>query len=922
MAPHSGMPQPDTSTQMQCDNDQEGLPEERDPKDGRESLGTGGCTDGVHQGDHTYANLAAEMTGEPLPSGTCLCTPKDYPDGIPPAIQFLQMALFPATYEKVQTAFTFKVLKLAQLHRFSGKESVWDFYTVMRRWTNNVDPKMVPDLYPQFRKVLQLWGTIRLVKRSGYLELAVERGGLVVRCPTCPRPGMNIPDNWKDDPLARLKYSSMMSIDGNFHLQRNHKGVRKDFPLTGNAGFWVDDGELMDYTDGKGAKVEEHERAARSSCHSFKAGDPSRLIQKSGKAVLGVVMVSCARHSFIQPNGTVDLDKGERFAYVDVALASVLQQQDPQQRHLHTYDIGCKYGIHFKERVTKSVLGTQVDIEAAERGSMPRDVLISPSDFPKDFDIKVPSWHVLGHILPCILANSLRYTPLVGRTSGEGVETIWAIMNAHQYSTREMTHGHRRDCLTDIFNDYNWVKLCSESRRVSDAYFVACQMLLTKSVDLEEIEEDIGAEKLAVLEAESASRGQEQYGAQVIQEPSKSKVLIALKNAEDEEFVNATNAGCPPGWSNDQPSGALLLSNALELEDLQYQLRTRSLSDYVTEGTIGSDKRRVQHLRSMDTLRKRCGEHLSALAVLCPDIPEAALVRSQNPTEQDLYLPSSFSKPLRQEYRLTVLARKEGELRIGNAHDHLAALKDALGLQRMLVQAKRAHVRGNEGKTRAETTVKRAGEVIKRHKEGYRRNWTLMGKLGVDLTGDNSPAKGLKELKDGDVKSLREFTDSDTYSGSLGELPWIWRTVGTVLPHGAGTTDVKQAVRDWEQEVLRLTWVHARSARDRWWEEQALLYEELRRVVATFERLELLWRGRQPSVTLTKPARSGFRAYCLKTAAVFGTLAKEARIKLSSVQAHQNCEPKALTAEPLSAPGLRSDDAELLGVIGMDVGEM
>lgn len=93
---------------------------------------------------------------------------------------------------------------------------------------------------------------------------------------------------------------------------------------------------------------------------------------------------------------------------------------------------------------------------------MAPDVLISPSDFPTDFAIKVPSWHVLGHVLPCILANNLRYTPLVGRTAGEGVETIWSVMNAHQYSTREMTHGHRRDCLTDIFNDYNWVKLCSE----------------------------------------------------------------------------------------------------------------------------------------------------------------------------------------------------------------------------------------------------------------------------------------------------------------------------------------------------------------------------------------------------------------------------------------------------------------------------
>lgn len=42
-------------------------------------------------------------------------------------------------------------------------------------------------------------------------------------------------------------------------------------------------------------------------------------------------------------------------------------------------------------------------------------------------------------------------------------------------------------------------------------------MLLAKSIDLEEIEEDIGPERLALLEAEAASRGREQYGAQVIQ---------------------------------------------------------------------------------------------------------------------------------------------------------------------------------------------------------------------------------------------------------------------------------------------------------------------------------------------------------------------------------------------------------------------
>lgn len=52
----------------------------------------------------------------------------------------------------------------------------------------------------------------------------------------------------------------MLAIGGNFHLQHNNKGVGKDTPLTGNAGFWVDDGELDDYITAKGAKVEEQEK--------------------------------------------------------------------------------------------------------------------------------------------------------------------------------------------------------------------------------------------------------------------------------------------------------------------------------------------------------------------------------------------------------------------------------------------------------------------------------------------------------------------------------------------------------------------------------------------------------------------------------------------------------------------------------------
>lgn len=118
----------------------------------------------------------------------------------------------------------------------------------------------------------------------------------------------------------------------------------------------------------------------------------------------------------------------------------------------------------------------------------------------------------------------------------------------------------------------------------------------------------------------------------------------------------------------------------------------------------------------------------------------------------------------------------------------------------MLVQAKHAHVQGHNPTTRAEAVIKRAGNVVKRHKQGYKRNWDAMVKLGVKFDGENSPAKGLQELKDDDLRNLRDYMDSSHYSSNAGEIPWIWKTVGTVLPNEASSTEVSLAIRSWEKE--------------------------------------------------------------------------------------------------------------------------
>lgn len=51
--------------------------------------------------------------------------------------------------------------------------------------------------------------------------------------------------------------------------------------------------------------------------------------------------------------------------------------------------------------------------------------------------------------------------------------------------------------------------------------------------------------------------------------PSKIKVLEALKKVEDEQALSLAGERSNPTWQEAQQSGALFLSNAMELEDLQ-----------------------------------------------------------------------------------------------------------------------------------------------------------------------------------------------------------------------------------------------------------------------------------------------------------------------------------------------------------------
>jgi len=94
------------------------------------------------------------------------------------------------------------------------------------------------------------------------------------------------------------------------------------------------------------------------------------------------------------------------------------------------------------------------------------------------------------------------------------------------------------------------------------------------------------------------------------------------------------------------------------------------------------------------------------------------------------------------------------------------------------------------------------------------------------------------------------------------------------------------------QLVVRLEWVHATAAVERWKEEVILLREESRRLVASFTEEQRLWLEKQDSIAhLSYDDRvvRGYKANAQKQAAVQGRLAVKAQGQFALV----NAQPSA-----------------------------
>ncbi|KAI6040990.1 hypothetical protein EDC04DRAFT_2542366, partial [Pisolithus marmoratus] len=108
--------------------------------------------------------------------------------------QLLHVKLYPSTFEKPSTAFTFLVLDDFLRDNVECGTSGMNYYSKLRQVTSSMFPHLVADRYRELLWVARQWHLLKLLKWSGYQDNTngSTKGDLALFCVACPQPSINL----------------------------------------------------------------------------------------------------------------------------------------------------------------------------------------------------------------------------------------------------------------------------------------------------------------------------------------------------------------------------------------------------------------------------------------------------------------------------------------------------------------------------------------------------------------------------------------------------------------------------------------------------------------------------------------------------------------------------------------------------------
>ncbi|KAH9829608.1 uncharacterized protein C8Q71DRAFT_863183 [Rhodofomes roseus] len=803
------------------------------------------------------------------------CYNKPGHDPVDRPLQLWGAGLWPASFSRPQTAFTVHVLGFFSHLTFQAKTTAHDFYGTLRRITSNAFFEDVKDRYREFMTAHRQFNYVHTLKRFAFdVKKKLEAGCLALRCPACPHPDVNMDPNWRERPEKdRYKDALHYAKDGNFHLSQHDKKMdHADVPLMDGAAYYVHSDAYRDYLEKM--NVYEGAQEETTTCSNFNALSDSY----KGKIKTGQVGLSCTRHGFVLPCGTVDLHIGERYANVDYATLSGLQWFHSLHLLISSYDVNCKYGIHWWTRLEKI---------ASLVPSVP-GVTLAKEIWPA-IRRCVPKWHLASHKGLCQWLFSFYYTPGVGNTDGESVERRWAVLNAIGRSVREMGPGHRQDVIDAHNSDFNAQKMFKIARHLQAKLKDAQTNSAKHRLQLDDLEAthrlnksplDEWKKEEAVYIAHivngdfDSQKMKNPYQPAADEVPTAQDVLAELKKkdaVQREKRLKLTGSKRKASALDDTAAGPPrrrglgdLFVAAFDLERQQEALKEK-VREHKKEPSselynrIEKERDALEgKLKDWSIWQER--EMGAILTTMEDELDESVWPSSTaiNPEEAAMLVPSSYPPVVREHPSFERFVSVERRLREAHAHDILRKVRQKLHYE-AFYRSQNAGAFGQQARTRytkLKATERTKIEVLRKEYEYVRVKAASLAPLG-------EPCE-LKALSD---KDCMPPVIAEEKTGRRKEtVSWIWRDKTF---HGP-------ALEKWALEAARVEWCRASARVARWGEEVEIVQEEMRRVQRFFKHWMEVWdvRAKVPCATL---AQRGAAAYAAKQAAMYSRLLLNAR---------------------------------------------
>ncbi|RDX50607.1 hypothetical protein OH76DRAFT_1348598, partial [Lentinus brumalis] len=789
-----------------------------------------------------------------LPFTFCLCGDAPKQD-----IQLLQLGYYPASQKRPSTVFTMRVLDAFLVSNRECNASARSFYNMLRRTTNAAFPHMVPDRYRELLRVSRQWRNMkaRLFAGFGHRQDSVKPGDLAVRCPACPQPELNLPDNWKED-RERWKYTRAVVMDGNFTAQHRHmKNPADDVRLADGHTFVVGEERYKEHLKLK------QEWPTENTCHDHRAV-LNTAVSRGKYEATGIGAAACSRHGFFQPHSTVDFQLGERQINMDYIIHWIFAFLSGLTQVLLIYDIMCQYIKRLQERFEKS-----------QYLSMPAGLNILGG---------IGQFHVHGHIPRCFPRFSLNFIRYAGIQDGEIIETLWNKINGIAGSTRGMSSAHRHELIDDRMNDSNWMKLTHIVPTLVRKWRRVCKELPPADQKFAELEAKTdaaqGAAWLAAAAAAAAGRhaGVEALDMYAVQpSPLPTKKEIQAKLMEEELQVDDINAGGETSWVaaglrlEERKLSVAYTARCVGMQSTdaerigladQRQKLARAIATFHKAAERHFGTQPLRHLRSLPADQTRLGSEWD----LVGDVPQIPVHREDihhlQPETLALALPSTFGAEYLTRHGLTGLSDKELQLRKGQMNDCLQAIRIGIGHKSMVFRKKVRQATSTQARLRSFDEVHVADDALKKNVRIYMQARKAAARLFLpgDRAAEMAKASLLaryRTIVGDDLKASTTVLEPFTPGLRHKHEAWFWSMEDTEEGRGVG----------WMEDFNRMIFLRAHARRERWREEQILVRFEMECTVRYFEHMAADWmRWAQAPLT------AGHRAFAERQAAMWRSL--------------------------------------------------